>query len=335
MALLQTRHRKSKVPISALGNYRNFMISSEGDTSTGYNLSFYDDLSTHPFHVFPTAERVTSIIWAMKTNKIICSLRNYISVVTLEKGTASEIMRWEAAGDDITAVALSYNEEYLAVGDEKGQVNVWNTQNKTKIQSLKRHIKAFESLDFSPETDLLCSSSKDTKCYIWKITTGELIRTLSFAEHDYTSDLPLTGAKFSKSGDIIYTLASSDFSYLTQWDILDNYKPISSHRIHSSPMNMMVIDIEGFYLGLASEDGWVKIMNTRTMELEQDNEEFTEKVTALAFTTDGKLIVSGSKKAGYSTVLNQHSEGFFSKASKVWMLSIFILWIYLLMRTDN
>lgn len=311
------------------------MISSEGDASNGYNLSFYNDLSPSPVHVFATAERVTSILWAMKTDRILCSMRNCISVLSLEKGSVQEVCMWEAAAEDITAIALSYNEELVAVGDESGLVSVWSIHNKEKIQAFQRHIKPVESLDFSPETDCLCSASKDTKCYIWNIATGELVRTLCFAEHDYTEDLPLTGAMFSKSGDVIYTLASSDFSYVTQWDILDNYKPISSHRIHSSPVHKMCMGVEGFYLGLASEDGWAKIMNTRTMELEQDTEEFTEKVSALSFTTDGKLLVAGSKREGFVTILNQHSEGFFSKASKIWVLSIFLLWIYLLMRTDN
>jgi len=90
------------------------------------------------------------------------------------------------------------------------------------------------------------------------------------------------------------------------------------------------MSIDGFNLGIGTSDGWLKIMNTRTMELEQDLEQFyATRIKAVCFSADGRLLCGGTEKGGLAVVLNQHSEGFFSKASKVWVLFVFFLYFYL------
>lgn len=180
----------------------------------------------------------------------------------------------------------------------------------------------------------MASSSQDLTCAIFETQTGSRIKTLCFAEQSTSVDLPIVVNCFNTCGDLFYTIAVNDQNtYVAQWDIQQDWLPISSHRIHSAPATCAKLSRDGLSLGIGTEDGFVKILNTRTMELEQDKSSFSSQVNCVAFSVDGRLLAAGSDSL--EVVLNQHSEGVFSKMSKVWVLGVFLLWLYLYLTGTN
>jgi WD40 repeat protein len=175
---------------------------------------------------------------------------------------------------------------------------------------------------------LLASSSDDLTVAIFEVQTGAKVKTLCFAEKHSGVDLPITMSCFGACGDLFYTMAAHPRNtYVVQWDIHQDWAPISSHSVHSAPSTCAKLSRDGLYLGIGTEDGFVKILNTRTMELEQDKSSFSSQVNCVCFSVDGRLLAAGSHTL--KVVSNQHSEGLFSKLSKLWILSLFVLWFYL------
>jgi len=116
---------------------------------------------------------------------------------------------------------------------------------------------------------------------------------------------------------------------VTLWDVVENFKPITTHKVHASPISSFTLSLDGMYLGIGTVDGWVKILNTRTMEFEQDTEDMSAEVSALDFTWGSRNIITGGKDGTLHSLINSRGVGFFAKASKIWVISIFLLWIYL------
>lgn len=219
----------------------------------------------------------------------------------------------------------------IATGGADGKMKFWSFEGESskKIWEISAHEAKINSIDFSSENNLVVSSSRDCTCKVFNYESQKLVKTLQFAEHDNTQNLPILGARFSKSGDFLYTVACDQYSYVTLWDVIENYKPITTHRVHASPVSSFTLSLDGFYLGIGTVDGWVKIMNTRTMELEQDKEDMDAEVSALNFTWGSRNLVAAGRDGTLHCLINSRGEGFFSKASKVWVFSIFLLWFYL------
>ena len=194
------------------------------------------------------------------------------------------------------------------------------------------HNGTITSIDVSSDEDLIASASLDNTCGIFSLKYNRFIRRLQFAEHEESKNLPFYGCRFSKSGDILFTTSSDKYSYLTQWD-MESFLPIATYRMHASPIRLFTMSLDGFFLGLGSEDGWVKIVNTRTMDFERDSKDYSNNVSAMSFTYESRHAVTCSE-AEIKNVFNTRGEGVFSKASKIWVICIFLLWAYLYLRSN-
>lgn len=179
--------------------------------------------------------------------------------------------------------------------------------------------------------NLVASASSDCTCLIFSIKDNKIFKTLQFAEHEDSQNLRFIGCKFSKSGDVLFTASCDQYSYLTQWD-METFLPITTYRIHAAPVKVFNISLDGFYLGIGTNDGWVKIINTRTMDFEKDSEDFARQVSALSFTYESRHLVvcSGSEM---KNIFNTRKEGAFSKVAKILMITLLLVWIYLSLKS--
>ena len=223
---------------------------------------------------------------------------------------------------------FDYTNETLVTGDQDGQVRVYDSS--TYEEKLNySHKGTITSLDISFD-GLIASASLDSTCALYSTKDRKKIKTLVFAEHENSRNLPFYGCKFSKSGDILFTLSSDEYSYVTQWD-LHEMLPAATFKIHTAPIKVFTMSLDGFFIGIGTSDGWVKVLNTRTMDFEMNSKEFDEPTSAISFTYDSRHLVLCSGKE-MRNAFNVRGEGFFSKASKVWVVFIFLLWIYLFLR---
>lgn len=221
---------------------------------------------------------------------------------------------------------FSYLNDFVLLGNSLGEVNYVNLETGLNVFSYS-HKAAVTGVDINYEDDLLVSASLDSTCVLYKASEKKKLKNLEFAEHSYSKNLPFMGCRFSKRGDVLFTVSCDEYSYLTQWDTRE-LAPICTYRLHAAPVQSFTLSLDGFFIGIGTVDGWVKIINTRTMDFERKTEEFVKGVDAFSFTYDSRHVVVASGKE-FRNMFNTRGEGFFSKASKVWVISIFLLWFYL------
>jgi len=108
------------------------------------------------------------------------------------------------------ALVFSPDGQWLAAGNELGQVRVWNMQKDTLIYSLKGHDAGIESLSFSHADDStlkLASGSRDHTARIWIFEPNQLNRFghQPLMMKDKELDQPVTAVCFSPDGDYLIT----------------------------------------------------------------------------------------------------------------------------------
>ncbi|OMJ85434.1 hypothetical protein SteCoe_13277 [Stentor coeruleus] len=313
MALIQHK----KLPISTALCYKNkLLLSFQGEPQ----LHLFQ-LSSQPYpHLssFELKSHAICLDWGVKKDQILVGSEKGIYVLKINENQITLINK-----TIIQAIkgVFSYLNESIMTGDTEGNIKVLNSETFEELLSYK-HQGTITDLDMSSEGELLASSSLDGTCRIYSTKSMNKVKTLKFAEHNDSVNLPILGCKFSKSADSLFTISSDKYSYITQWDVKE-LKPLATFRIHPAPVKFMIISLDGFFMGIGTSDEWAKILNLRTMDFERNMKDFESSTTAISFTYDSRCVVAGSAD-GIKNVSNTRSEGFFSKASKIWVFLYFV-----------
>lgn len=69
----------------------------------------------------------------------------------------------------VSAVAFSSDSSTLAVGSDKGRIELWNVSSRKPGRTLRGHDKAITSLAFAPDSSTLASSSADGTVRLWRL----------------------------------------------------------------------------------------------------------------------------------------------------------------------
>lgn len=144
-------------------------------------------------------------------------------------------------------------------------------------------------MTFSPNTQILASSSGDCTIKLWSLSTGECFKTLEGHTNWIYS------VTFSSDGQKL--ASGSDDRTIKLWDVgVNNYpKPKTLHG-HTSWIGGVAFSPDNSVLVSGSGDGIVKLWDTRTGECLNTFHEETNQVlvnqVSVVFSPDGQVIVS-------------------------------------------
>lgn len=192
----------------------------------------------------------------------------------------------------INALALSPNGKYLASGSSDGTIRVWLTTNGTLVRSLKSSANA---LKISPDGQLL-ASNYNNMVNLWRLETGELLKSLSGRDREITS------LDFTSDSKV---LASGSSETVTVWDV------VSSRVLHtltwadpdvSSGFAMLAITPDGRSViagpsltQFGYKQNAIYRWDLTTGQLDATLEALLHDwVNGIAVTPDGKTLVTGN-----------------------------------------
>ncbi|KAF9061080.1 WD40-repeat-containing domain protein [Rhodocollybia butyracea] len=188
----------------------------------------------------------------------------------------------------VLCIAFSPNEDQIVSGSLDTTIWVWDVQNGTMVVGpLEGHSKPVWCVAFSPQGDRIVSGSADTTVCVWDVETSSLVFRLT-GVHTST----VSSVAFSLNGGQIRSASLSDVILLDAQTgaLVDG--PFK-FKVDDQAFSDVRFTPDGQLIGAAGNDGVVQILNLRS----QDSTRFeghTNGVRNMAFSQDGKWIVSGS-----------------------------------------
>ena len=218
-------------------------------------------------------------IWSLdfsKDGKFLASAGLQDGTAKIWKMPKGELVANLEHGDWVTSVSFSTDGRQLATGCRDSKVRIWDVQKAELITALSGHDGGIITLKFSNDSKLLASGGWDQTLIIWDMET----QTIRARFDDYSSDI--TAIAFSPDDSIIATGVGSDF-----WIATDhNAVPEFSVTLRRSSDGEIIRHLLGH----------------------------SGRIEGLAFSADGKRIISG---AGSMGMLDQSPDGII----RVWKVS--------------
>jgi len=200
----------------------------------------------------------------------------------------SNIHTLSMASSPISGVTMNRSGEWLALGSSQtGQLLVWEYASESNILKQSSHLDTMTTLSYSPDSTRIVTGSDDGLIKIWDVSSGFHIAT--FTEHTSA----VTGSAYSRRGNILFT-SSLDGS-VRAWDML-RYR---NFRTFTAPTRLsfscLAIDPSAEVVCAASHDSFdIHLWSVQTGALLDRLAGHEGPISTLAFTPDGRYLVSGS-----------------------------------------
>ncbi len=205
----------------------------------------------------------------------------------------------------IRAVAFSPDGRRLATTSAYGTTTIWDTTTGEEIITLRGHapgqtletrFNGVIGVSFSPDGNLLATSSDDLTAKIWDTNSGQELFTLIGHGHAPVSIPPFDGViqvAFSPDGTILATAGGDGTVKL--WDVSNGQELIT---LDAHPENV-VIDLafspDGVYLLTGGWEGTAKLFEVDTGQVLHTLTGHTSGVHGVGFSPDGKRLLTGSE----------------------------------------
>ena len=216
--------------------------------------------------------------------------------------TGEKIAAIEGLG--ISSVAISLNGKMLAAGQETYtgddlnayNVQLWDVATQTLAATLEGHYSKVFAVDFSPDGTLLVSGSNDGTIRLWDVATGD---SLASSDWHVFGLFAVWDLQFSPDGTRIAGVGSRQIKI---WDTANlatgqeiitleddtRSRPIS---VRWSPDGKMLAAGYGSF----GDDAHIRLWDVATESYIATLEGHENRVLALDFSLDGKVLISGSR----------------------------------------
>ena len=196
----------------------------------------------------------------------------------------------------ITALTYSPDGKILAVGYTRGDIALWDTETQTKTALMDTTSRVIWTLAFSPDGQMLASGGfEDSTISLWDVQTQALLG--GFDGHTREARVThhaVSSIAFSPDGKTLASGSSMDCT-LRLWDVASRAQIAVLLELDTEKhdgINSVAFSPDGTLLASASDDGVVRMWNTRTLNQVGELETKSGGVTSILFRPDGKMLAS-------------------------------------------
>ncbi len=205
-------------------------------------------------------------------------------VVALSPRNAREVVQLARWGKGtVNEVAWSPNQQLLAVASSLG-VYLYDAKTLEEVRFFETEAWV-NSIAFSPDGRLLASGSGDGTVQLWRVESGELVRTLK----GHTSSV--WSVAFSPDGRL---LASGSGNGIVRLWRVGTGKEVQTLEGHTGKVYSVAFSSGGLLLASGSEDKMVRMWDVESGKLVRVLGGHMDSVYSVSFSPDDRLLASGS-----------------------------------------
>jgi eukaryotic-like serine/threonine-protein kinase len=186
----------------------------------------------------------------------------------------------------VQSVAISKDGQFIVSGSWDKTIKIWNTESGQEVKTMSGHKDIVWCVALSPDGKVIASVSPgDTVVRLWDAKTGKELISLRGHKSGIDQVVFSPDGKFIISGDNL-----GDIKF---WDTT-TYQELYSFHAHDGVILGIAVKHDGSQI--ASVGGWdneVRVWDTKTRTLAMTMRGHISRVESVAFSQDGKRIVSG------------------------------------------
>ena len=188
---------------------------------------------------------------------------------------------------DIHAVVFSPDGHRLAIGDNRGQIQLCRINEDKPLLIFAGHAGRVRCLTFSGDGTHLASSGDDNTVRLWETKTGHCLKTLTPPDTTRVFSVAL-------SPDQHWLAMTGDTPTVYLWAV-NTETPVKTLAGHQSGgIRSCCFSPNGAWLASSDEDGTIKLWDMQTGCCLANLADHTHSVGAIAFSPDGQQLISGS-----------------------------------------
>jgi WD40 repeat protein/serine/threonine protein kinase len=202
--------------------------------------------------------------------------------------TREVLLRLAGHEAPVSIAAFSPDGQRAASGSQDGTVRIWDLVTGREIARLAGHGDTVPSVHFSPDGRWLASLSLDRTVRIWDTRTGRLTSTLAGQPGN------LISMAFSPDGQ---TLVSGSSEAVFVWDVQTGrhrHSLVGTQRAGLQAASAVAFNPDGSLIATAAQS--VRFWDAATGELVASLPSTPAGVVSLAFSRDGRHLVSGTRR---------------------------------------
>lgn len=193
-----------------------------------------------------------------------------------------------SGGHSASVIGASFSPDgrLLATGSLDKEIRLWHTSTGDTVRILRGHDSGVYALGFSPNGELLASGSTDGTVRLWEVDTGQAAAVLP------GHGAPVTDVQFRPDGKLLASAAAN--GTIRIWDVASRRTLMVLTDREASPIRSVAFHPRERTLATGCNDGVIRLWPLTPGAQPKLLRGHTNRVTGVAFSQDGSLLVSGS-----------------------------------------